>query len=289
MDAPGLGGSERTEEGEDGTGVGDPGEGDGLVQDADGVDFVAEVFEGFEDGADVFGALEVACVDGGEHGLGEIGAEADAARGKSVDLKFGEMGDRGLLSDAADDEARIDDFDEAGEVIILGGIFADDGVFDPRNESVVDECRDGFWLEVAFELNVEDGRFSEGFDEFSEAGGNARVGDEAWHGEDHHGGEIEVFEDDGLIHHGAVGGADRWDDEGLLSTLGCDDVESFGVFAGGDVVEVGVATVEEGGHSSGFDVADDFGVFLALEFQVSVAGQGRDRDDGGVELFGCDW
>jgi len=55
------------------------------------------------------------------------------------------------------------------------------------------------------------------------------------------------------------------------------------------VVEVGVATVEEGGHSSGFDVADDFGVFLALEFQVSVAGQGRDRDDGGVELFGCDW
>ena len=213
------------------------------MEDADGVDFVAEVFEGLEEGADFFSEVEVALVDGGEHGLGKVGADADAAGGEAVDFKFGEVGDGGLLSDPADEEAGIDEFEEAGEVIVLGRVFADDGVFDPGDESLVDEGGDGFGLEVAFEFEIKDGGFSEGFDEFPEAVSDAGVGGEALHGEDHDGGEVEVSEDRCLIHHGAVGGANGWDDEGLFGTLGSDDVESLGVFAGGDVVEVGVAAV----------------------------------------------
>ncbi len=64
--------------------------------------------------------------------------------------------------------------------------------------------------------------------------------------------------------------------------------EGFGVFAGSDVVEVRVAPIEEGGDASGFDVANDFGVFLAIDFKIGIAGQRWDRDDGGVELLGCD-
>lgn len=55
------------------------------------------------------------------------------------------------------------------------------------------------------------------------------------------------------------------------------------------MVEVRVAPIEEGGDASGFDVANDFGVFLAVDFKIGIAGQGWDRDDGGVELLGCDW
>jgi len=113
LDALGFGSSERAEEGKDGAGVGDSSERDGLMEDADGVDFVAEVFEGLEGSANRVGEVEIAFVDGDEHGLGEIGADTHAARGEAVDLKFGEVGDGGLLSDAADDEAGIDEFDEA--------------------------------------------------------------------------------------------------------------------------------------------------------------------------------
>tara|TARA_B110000438_G_scaffold230134_2_gene225093 strand:+ start:2694 stop:2966 length:273 start_codon:yes stop_codon:yes gene_type:complete len=79
LDVLGFGGSERAEEGEDGPGVGDPGEGEGLMQDADRVDFVAEVFERLEEAADVFSEVEMAFVDGTQHGLGEVGADAHAA------------------------------------------------------------------------------------------------------------------------------------------------------------------------------------------------------------------
>jgi hypothetical protein len=109
----------------------DAGGGDGFVKDADGVNLVAKIFEGTEDSADVFGKIKVAGVDGGEHFLGEVGADTNAARGEAIDLKFCKMGDGGLLADSADDEAGIDKPDEAGQVIILRRVLADDGVFDP--------------------------------------------------------------------------------------------------------------------------------------------------------------
>ena len=109
------------------------------MEDANRVDFVAEILEGFEGVADTLGEFEVSAVDGPEHFLGKIGTDADTTGGEAVDLKFGEVGDGGLLANAADDEPGIDDFNEAGEVVVLGRFFANDGVFDPRNESVVDK------------------------------------------------------------------------------------------------------------------------------------------------------
>ena len=82
---------------------------------------------------------KVSAVDGPEHFLGEVGADTDATGGEAVDFEFGEVSDGRLLADAADDEAGIDEFNEAGEVIVLGRIFADNGVFDPGDESVVNK------------------------------------------------------------------------------------------------------------------------------------------------------
>ena len=92
-----------------------------------------------------------------------------------------------------------------------------------------------------------------------------------------------------MIHHDAVGRADGGDDEGLLCALRGEDVESFGVFAGSDVVEVGITAVEERGNATRFNVTNNFRVFLAIDFEIGVAGQRRDGDDRGVELLGCDW
>ena len=50
-----LGGVEAAEEWWERAGIGEGGEGDGFVEDADGVDGVAEVFEGLEACADGFG------------------------------------------------------------------------------------------------------------------------------------------------------------------------------------------------------------------------------------------
>ena len=93
-----------------------------------------------------------------------------------------------------------------------------------------------------------------------------------------------------MIHHGAVGRADGGERRGCSSALSVATMfERVGVFAGSDVVEVRVAPIEERGDATGFDVANDFRVFLAIDFEIGVAGQRRDRDDGGVELLGCDW
>lgn len=92
-----------------------------------------------------------------------------------------------------------------------------------------------------------------------------------------------------MIHHGPVGGADGWDNEGVLRTFGGDDFKGIAVFAWGDVVEVGIATIKESRNASGFNVADDLAVFLAVDFEIGIAGQRWNRDDGGIELLGCDW
>jgi hypothetical protein len=269
--------------------LGDVGESHRSVEDADGIDLVAEVFERLEDSTDLFGSSEVSAIDGGEHGLGEVGADADAPGGEAVDLKLGKVGDGRLLPDAADDEARVDEFDEAGEIIVLGSVLADDGVFDPGDESFVDEGGDGFGLKVAFKLDVKNGGFSERFNKLPETGRDSGIGGETLHGQNHHGGEIEALENLGLIHHGAISGSDGGDDEGIFGAFGNDDIEGLGVFTRGDVVEVRVPAIEKGGDAAGFDVADNPGIFGAVDFKIGIAGQGWDGDDGGVELLGCDW
>ena len=223
LDSLGIGGIEAAEERERRAGLGDPDLCDSSMEDADGVDFVAEIFEGLEDSADFFGLLKVTAVDGGEHFLGEVGADTDAAGGEAVDFEFGEVNDRRLLTDPTHDKARVDQFDEAGEVIVLGRILADNGVFDPRDEAFVDEGGHGFGLEVTLELDVENRRFSKGFDELSEARRHSSISGEALHGQDHHGGEIEVLKDLGLIHHGAVSRTNGGNDEGVFGALGRND------------------------------------------------------------------
>jgi hypothetical protein len=223
LDSLGIGVIEAAEKRERRAGLGDPDLCDSSMEDADGVNFVAEIFEGLEDSADFFGLLKVTAVDGGEHFLGEVGADTDATGGEAVDFEFGEVNDRRLLTDPTHDKARIDKFDEAGEVIVLGRILADNGVFDPGDEAVINKGGHGFGFEVAFELNVENCRFPKGFDELSEASRHSSISGEALHGQDHDGGEIEVLKDFGLIHHGAVSRTNGGNDKGVFGTFGRND------------------------------------------------------------------
>ena len=267
-------------------GVGDVGSGDCFVKNANGIDLVAEVFQWLESLADRFGGFEVVTIDSSEHFLGEIGTDADTAGGESIDLKLREVRDGRLFADAADDEFGVDEFDELGEIIVLRRVLADDGVFNPGNEAVVDERSDGFRFKVTFKLDVEDAGLTKGFDEFPEAVCYTGVGSESLHRQDHDGGEVEIAEDHRLIHHGAISGTDGGDDEGVVSTFGRDDVEGLGVFAGSDVVKIGIAAIEESRDSAVFDVSNDLGVFFSVDFEIRVARQGGNGDDVGVELLG---
>ena len=71
-------------------GLGDPGfERHGSVEDADRVDFVAEIFEGLEGIPRILSASsKVTAVDGPEHFLGEVGADTDATGGEAVDFEI---------------------------------------------------------------------------------------------------------------------------------------------------------------------------------------------------------
>lgn len=163
------------------------------MENPDGVDFVSEIFQWFESSPDGFGCVQIAVVDGGQHGLGKIGPDANATGSESVDLKFGQVRDGRLLANSAHDEAGIDHFDESGEVFILCGIFTNNGVFDPRDQSIIDEGGHCFRFEVALEFDVKNSRLAEGLDELAEACSNSGIGGESLHGKNHDGGEVEVF------------------------------------------------------------------------------------------------
>ena len=279
---------EAGEEGEDGAGVGDAGEGDGVVEDKDGAVGVAEVFEGEELFAEVFGAGFVTGVDGVHHLGGEGGGDADAAGGEAVDAEVAEVDEGGLLTDAADDDFGVHEAHEFAKDGVIGGVFADDGVFDPGDEAVVDEGGGEFGGDVGGVLHVEDGGDAGFFDEVTDAGGDALGfgGEEG--GEDHGGGELEVPEDGGLVHHGAVEGADGGDDEGVGGGGGGEEREELGVFADSDVVEVSVAAVEEDADAAGLHVADELGVLGVGEGVIGVAAERGDGDDGAAEVGGSD-
>ena len=55
------------------------------------------------------------------------------------------------------------------------------------------------------------------------------------------------------------------------------------------MVEVGISAIKKRGNAPGFDVANDFPVFFAVDFEVGIACQRRNGDDGGIELLGSDW
>jgi hypothetical protein len=126
-----LGFVEAAEERWERAGVGEGGEGDGFVEDADRVDGVAEVFEWLEAGADGFGGGPIGGLAGVEHGGGEGWVETAAAGGEAGEVTVAEVVDDWLFAHAADDERGVDEVEERGEEGVVGFVRADDGVLDP--------------------------------------------------------------------------------------------------------------------------------------------------------------
>ena len=109
--------------------------GDGLVEDPHRIDGVTEVLEGAEDSADLLSLFDVARIESFQHLLGKGRIHADAAGGESGQVELVAVHDGRLLADAADDERRIDDLDEAVEVGVDGWIVLDDGILDEAHEA----------------------------------------------------------------------------------------------------------------------------------------------------------
>lgn len=143
------------------------------MQNEDGAVGVAQVFEGEELFAQVFGAGFVTRVDGVHHLRGEGGGNADAAGGEAVDAEVAKVDESGLLADAADDDFGIHEIDEFAEDGVIGGVFTHDGVFDPGDETVIDEGSGEFWSDVGGVLHVKHSGDASFFDEVTDAGGDA--------------------------------------------------------------------------------------------------------------------
>ena len=173
--------------------------------------------------------------------------------------------------------------------MILRRIISNDSVFDPRNEAVVNELSNGFWFEVAFEFDIKDGWFPQSFNKLAKASGDAGISRKALHRKNHYGGKVEVTKSGNLIHHRAISWTNGWDNKGILCAFCRDDFEGFCVFAGGDVVEVCIASVKKRGDASGFNMTDDFSVFSAVDFEFGITGQRGDRNDRRIELLGSNW
>jgi len=276
------------EQREERSGAGDAGGFDGLVKHADRVDGVAKVLERFEEESDPFGLGPVAPDHGGEHGLGQARCDADAAAGESAQVKVPEMDDGGLFADAADDQGGVDEGGQAAEVGIAGGVGSDRGVFDRADESVGDEGRDVIRFDEAVVFHVEQGGDAGCLDEAADAGGDAGAGGDALLGKDHEGGEPEAAGDAGLVHEGSIGRADRRDDEGFGACGGRQEGEGRFELGGRQVIEVGVAAVEQEADAARFEVADQAEVFVRGEGLVGAPGQGGHGHDGASEERGVE-
>ena len=63
-----------------------------------------------------------------------------------------------------------------------------------------------------------------------------------------------------------------------------EQIEQLAVFADGDVIQIGVAAVQQGAHAARLDVPDQLAVFRGVERVIGAAGQRRHSHDGGGEL-----
>lgn len=114
VDKGALGDGKGTEQRSDGTGIGDAAESDGGVEDAHGVDFVAQIFQGLEDAAEAFGFVPVSSAAGFKHGGGKARGDTAAAGGEAREFSVAQVLNDGLLAHTANNHAWIDQAGQFG-------------------------------------------------------------------------------------------------------------------------------------------------------------------------------
>lgn len=102
-----------------------------FVQNPNWVNPIAKVFERLEVLPNRFCHFHVTALDGTKHVHALSRCDANTTAGESRDTEVTQVNDRGLFSDAADNSLRRKDIQDFAEIIVFGGIVANDCVFDP--------------------------------------------------------------------------------------------------------------------------------------------------------------
>ena len=250
----------------------------------DGAVRVAQIFQFREFLADGLGGGVVFVQDGLQHRGGAFRRDADAASGESCETEVAHVHDGGLFADAADDEFRIDEFDELFEPRILLRILDDDGVFDPTDESVIHERGGEFRRDVTGIFDVKHGRHAGFFHEVTHGRRDASGLGREERGQQHRGGIFGAAQHFRLIHRGAIHRPDGGHDPHVLRREIGEHGEQALVFADADVVEIRVATVQQRADATFVEMADETAVLRFAERELRVPAERRDGDDGGNEV-----
>jgi len=128
-----------------------------LMQHANRIDCVPQVFQWPEDLPNLLGTIPIRCTNRDQHLCRQARRDADATGGEACESEVSEMNDRRLLADAADDELGIDQSDKLLQVVVLRGIRSDDRVFDSRDQLLIGQPFDVLRLHVPFVFHVKQG------------------------------------------------------------------------------------------------------------------------------------
>src|SRR6056300_70546 len=149
------------------TGLCDSSKLDSFVQDKDRVDTVSQILEWAKNRLNFTSSFQVTCLNGFSQFLTEIGTNTNAAGGKAVHTKANKMIDYRLFPNTTDDDFGIDLFHQLSQVGIVRRIFANNRVFDPRNESVVDKLLCAFDINEISIFDVDHDWLADSFRKFS--------------------------------------------------------------------------------------------------------------------------
>lgn len=272
-----------------GASLSDARQGHGVMQHQDGAVGIALIFQRQEDLADLLGTVIVLSVNGAQQVHAQVGGDAYAAGGEAGDAKVTQMDDGRLLTDAADDEVRVHQIHQLRQVEIIGRVGFHHRVFDPGDQAVIHQLSRMLGGDVGFVLDVEHqlltgdlGQLTDGGHHASGLGGEQRR-------QQHGGGEVVVLQDRRLIHRRAIHGADAGHHpQVILRGQVLQHAQQGIVFRDGDVVEIGIASVEKGADAPGVEMLDQLVILLTAEAEIVIPAQGRDGDDGAAEVGGRD-
>ncbi len=118
------------------SGLGDAGQFDGVVENSNRVDLIAQILQGAEPFANGFSPIDVTTLDRPQQFHRLLRSDTDTSGGESGDAKVTQMNERGLFSDPADHSFRWKHIQDLPQVVILARIVSHHCVLDPRYRAV---------------------------------------------------------------------------------------------------------------------------------------------------------
>ena len=267
------------------------------MENPDRIDRVPQILQWLKDAAQAFGLGPVLPTDGCEQLLREARCHTAAAGGEAAEAKVAQVDDCWLLADTADDRRRIDQPDQFPQVGVICRIIAHGGVLDRTDQSITAEPRRVSRIDIAIVLDVEQGGDTGSLDELSHTGSDAGARRDALLRQHHHRLEAMLSNHLGMVQQQAVGRSGGRHDNRLVAGCFGEQAQQRFILSQGQMIDVGVAAIEQQRHATGLDVPDDLLVGCRVDRAIGSAGQrrhGHDRafqmggGEGGGGVHGCD-